>query len=206
MARRFVEVTLENLPLVPPEPRQALFWELEVDELPVDPAFQKEEWFSTTLLEWGPCAKLMLDGDVPVGFAEYAAAALFPRLSRFAAGAVSADAIYLSYCYVVDDRRGEGLGTELVRAVAADLLGRGFRALEALGDRRAEPGWVLPEAFLLANGFVVHRDHARFPLLRLELRQTLPLEHAAAIAEPVPEEEPEPVVRAPAPVPAPGLA
>jgi GNAT superfamily N-acetyltransferase len=193
MAHRIVDVTLENLARIPPEPLNSVFWELDRDP-PVEPRFEKEEWFSTTLLEWGSCGKLMLDDEEAVGFAEYAPPGMFPRLGLFRCGAASSDAIYLSYCYVEGAHRGLGRGTVLVRAVARDLLQRGFRAVEALGDRQGAPGWVLPTGFLARNGFVILRDDARFPLMRLDLETAI-----------VPEEVAE-AVAAPAPLPYPGVA
>jgi hypothetical protein len=70
--------------------------------------------------------------------------------------------------------------------VARDLVERGYLALEAIGDRKWEQGWVLPERFLSGCGFRVLRDDPRFPLMRLDLlarepvkvveeRATLPL-------------------------------
>jgi len=55
------------------------------------------------------------------------------------------------------------------RDVARDVVERGYRALEAVGDREWDGGWVLPEAFLDSCGFRVLREHPRFPLLRLDL-------------------------------------
>jgi hypothetical protein len=46
---------------------------------------------------------------------------------------------------------------------------RGYRAVEALGDRAWDGGWVIPVSFLAANGFTIVRDDERFPLLRLDL-------------------------------------
>jgi GNAT superfamily N-acetyltransferase len=193
VGRRIVDVTLDNLSEVPPEPLNSVFWEL-ADEPTVAARFEKEEWFSGVLLEWGGCAKLLVVEDEPAGFAEYAPPAMYPRLSRFRCGTVSPDAIYLSYCYVVADRRGLGLGTELIRAAARDLLERGFRALEAVGDREWDAGWVLPTTFLARNGFTVLRDDARYPLMRLDLETAVrPRETQEAAA-------------APMPIPAPGVA
>jgi GNAT superfamily N-acetyltransferase len=180
-----------------------VFWELDADP-PVDPRFEKEEWFSSTMLEWGTCGKLLIEDREALGFAEYAPASLFPRLGRFRSGRVSSDAVYLSYCYVVERRRGFGLGTELVRAVARDLVDRGYRALEALGDReRSGESWVLPAPFLLANGFGVVRDHPRFPLMRLDLATAVepePQLAAAAAKSPSGDEGIGPAL------PAPGIA
>lgn len=165
---RVVDVTLENLADLPDEALASVFWELDLEEPPVDARFQKEEWFSSTLLEWGPCGKLLVDKGIS-GFAQFAPPDLFPRLGRFRCGDVSPDAVYLSYCYLVPGRRGRGGGTELVRTVARDLCDRGYQALEAIGDREWAGDWVLPAGFLAASGFGVLREDRRFPLMRLDL-------------------------------------
>ncbi|HEX2030671.1 MAG TPA: GNAT family N-acetyltransferase [Actinomycetota bacterium] len=193
MAQRIVDVTLENLGEAPQEPLNSVFWELD-EEPTVEPRFEKEEWFSMALLEWGTCGKLAYDEEAAVAFAEYAPPGMFPRLAKFRCGRVSGDAIYLSYCYVAPERRGIGLGSAMVRAVARDLLERGVRAVEALGDREGSAAWVLPTSFLDRNGFTVVRDDARYPLMRLEVE--------AAIAPQAAEE----AVAMTLPVPAPGWA
>lgn len=172
MTRRVLDVDLDNLRLVPEECLDALYWELVEPDPDVDPRFEKEEWFSSTLLEWGRCGKLVFDDGEAVGFAQYAPGTLFPRLSSYAAGRASDDALYLAYCYVAEGHRGRGLGTDLVREVARDAVDRGYRALEAIGDREWEGDWVLPAPFLAANGFSVLWEHARHPLLRLALHET----------------------------------
>jgi GNAT superfamily N-acetyltransferase len=186
MPPQIIDVDLENFHRIPRECRATLFWEMDHDDRAVNARFQKEEWFSSTLLEWGLCGKLLVgDGLDPGamsaqpesrqeghGFAEFAPATLFPRLQRFPAGeaASPADTVYLAYCYVTATRRGHGLGTALVREVARSAVDRGYRAVEALGDRAWDGGWVIPVTFLAANGFHVVRDDDRFPLLRLDLR------------------------------------
>lgn len=192
MRRRLVDVTLDNLRKAPPEVLGVVYWELDLDDPPVEPEFQKEEWFSAVLLEWGSCGKLAMEEDQSVAFAEYGPPSFFPRLSRFRCGTVSADAVYMSYCYVVSRRRGFGVGTEMVRAVGRDVVDRGFRAVESIGDREWSEGWVLPAPFLAANGFAVVRDDSRYPLMRLDLRKAL--------------EPQEAVESAAVPLPAPGLA
>jgi GNAT superfamily N-acetyltransferase len=185
--RRLIDVTLENLRDVPAETRASLYWETETDEEPPDPAFEKEEWFSEVLLEWGRCGLTLVEEDRgPVGYAQFAPPSFFPRLSRFRCGRVSEDAVYLAYCYVVAVRRGFGVGTQMVRAVAASLAGRDVRALEALGDRERGDGWVLPASFLGANGFHVLLEDPRFPLMRLDLTTAVqPKEAAGWAAVPV---------------------
>ncbi len=188
MGRRLVDVTLENLSDLPSDVRSAVFWELEIDDTEVGPEFEKEEWFSQVLLEWGSCGKTLVEDELgTVAFGQYAPPSFFPRLGHFRCGRVSPDAIYLAYCYVVPQRRGFGLGTEIIRAAAADLLDRGFRALECIGSRAGAEGWVLPVSFLASGGFVVVRDDARFPLMRLDLSALVePQEAAEGAAVPLP--------------------
>ena len=131
---------------------------------------RRRQWFSATLLEWGRCGKLVVEAGEAIAFAEYAPAMLFPRLVRYpASAATSADAVYLSYCFVEEGHRGRGLGRELVGAVARDAAERGYQGLEAIGDREWDGTWVLPAPFLRATGFEVVREDPRFPLLRLDL-------------------------------------
>lgn len=148
---------------------ESMFWELADADPDVDARFEKEEWFSSTLLEWGVCGKLLVEDGEALAFAEYAPSTLFPRLGEFpAARAASADAAYLAYCFAKEGHRGRGLGSRLVREVARDLVDRGLRAVEAIGDRAWDGGWVLPFEFLAANGFAVVADDARHPLMRLD--------------------------------------
>ena len=174
-----VDVDLLNLHLAPKECLTSVFWEIDEESEDLDPFFHKEEWFSSTLLEWGRCGKLMMEGDDASGFAQYAPDTLFPRLGRFPRGEVSADAAYLGYCFVSEGRRGRGRGTALVRDVARDVVERGYLGLEAVGDRDWEGGWVLPEPFLTKCGFRVVREHPRYPLLRLDLLEREPVRAVA---------------------------
>jgi hypothetical protein len=181
--RRLIDVTLDNLRDVPSEIRTSLFWETDTDEEPSDPGFEKEEWFSEVLLEWGGCGvALVEDARGAVGYAQFAPPSFFPRLSRYRCGRVSEDAVYLAYCFVVAVRRGFGMGTQLVRAVARSLADRDVRALEALGDRERADGWVLPSSFLVANGFHVLLEDPRFPLMRLDLTTAVQPREAASWA------------------------
>lgn len=181
--RRLIDVSLDNLRDVPAETRTSLFWETDTDEVPSDPGFEKEEWFSEVLLEWGGCGLALMEEDRgAVGYAQFAPPTFFPRLSRYRCGRVSEDAVYLAYCYVATVRRGFGVGTQLIRAVARSLIDRDIRALEALGDRERADGWVLPAAFLGANGFHVLLEDPRFPLMRLDLTTTVQPQEAVSWA------------------------
>lgn len=161
---------LWNFHLLPKECLQSVFWEMASVDPDVDPRFEKEEWFSSTLLEWGRCGKLVMEDGEALAFAEYAPATLFPRLAEFSAGrAGSPHACFLAYCFAEERHRRKGIGSALVREVARDLVDRGFRSVEAVGDRAFDGGWVLPAGFLAANGFVVVAEDPRYPLMRLDL-------------------------------------
>jgi GNAT superfamily N-acetyltransferase len=186
MSLRVLDVGLDNLHLIPKECLNDLSWELPGADPSVDPRFYKEEWFSSTLLEWGGCGKLLVEDEQALAFAQYAPATLFPRVAEFPAGRAVGDGAYLAICYVVEGARGVGHGTELVRAVARDLVDRGYRALEALGDRDWDGGSVLPFGFLTANGFTVVHEDPRHPLLRLDLRARMePLLAVERAAQPL---------------------
>jgi len=177
-----VDVDLDNLRLCPKECLASVFWEMNDPDSELDPGFQKEEWFSFTLLEWGRCGKLLLEDDEGRGFAQYGPATFFAGLARFPWARISDDAAFLSSCYVQEGHRGRGFGSELVRTVARDLVDRGYRAVESVGDRSEPGGWVLPEGFLARCRFSVLREHRRFPVMRLDTlgSDRVPVASAAA--------------------------
>lgn len=178
MARRVVNVTLDNLDDLPSRCRRCAFWELDPvardrAEREGDPAFEKEAWVSATLLEWGACGKLVYVDSAPAGYVLYAPPAAVPRASAFPTSPVSADAVLLMTAAIVPEFRGQGLGRVLVQNVAKDLTRRGVRAIEAFGDAKGQLGaCVVPADYLLAVGFKTVRHHRRWPRLRLELKTT----------------------------------
>jgi GNAT superfamily N-acetyltransferase len=190
MSPRTLDVDVEAFQRIPPECQTALFWELPSSAVVEDAGFQKEEWFSSTLLEWGTCGKLLIEDERAIGFAQYAPATLFARLLEFSTGSASDDAVYLGYCYLHATARGRGLGRRLVGAVARDIVERGYRALEAIGDREWDGGWVLPASFLTSSGFTVLKEDPRYPLLRLDTREDpAPLEAVESAEVPLPVSE-----------------
>ncbi|MDH6625128.1 GNAT superfamily N-acetyltransferase [Streptomyces sp. LBL] len=179
MGRRLVPLTLDNLQDLPKRCRACVFWELD----PVSgeaavragtPALEKEAWISAVLLDWGSCGRVVYVDDAPVGFVLYAPPAYVPRSTAFPTSPVSPDAVQLMTAFIMPGYQGQGLGRVMVQTVAKDLLRRGFKAIEAIGDARwKEPACLLPADHLLAVGFKTVRPHPRYPRLRLELRTTL---------------------------------
>jgi len=143
----------------------------------------KEAWWHATQLEWGAPGKGVYAEEELVGFAVFAPAAHFPARNQLRP-ASSPDALLLATLWVNPDHRGTGVAKLLLQSLLRETHRRRARALECYGDRTGALGaslppslWptgcVLPEAFLLAAGFAVRSEHALFPLLRLDLRQTV---------------------------------
>ena len=179
MGRRLVPLTLDSLADLPLPCRACVFWELD----PVSgeaaikdgrPELEKESWISAVLLEWGSCGRIAYVDDVPVGFVLYAPPAYVPRSLAFPTSPISSDAVQLMTSRVLPAYQGQGIGRTLVQTVAKDLVRRGFKAIEAFGDTKAEDAHcVLPADHLLAVGFKTVRPHHRYPRLRLEVRSAL---------------------------------
>lgn len=179
MARRLVNITLDNLDDLPTRCRSCVFWELD----PVSgaravelgqPALDKESWVSSALLEWGSCGKILYVDEVAAGFVLYAPPAYVPRSTAFPTSPVSSDAVLLMTARVLPEFAGGGLGRILVQGVAKDLNRRSVRAIEAFGDARWDgPACLVPADYLLAVGFKTVRPHRRYPRLRLELKNAL---------------------------------
>ncbi|KJK55939.1 GNAT family N-acetyltransferase [Saccharothrix sp. ST-888] len=179
MGRRIAPLTLDNLADLPTTCRSCVFWEL--DPVSAKAAVEagkaesaKESWISAVLLEWGSCGRIVYVDEIPVGYVLYAPPAYVPRSLAFPTSPVSPDAVQLMISRVLPGYQRQGLGRVLVQTVAKDLVGRGFKAIEAFGAVGREiPSCVLPAEHLLAVGFKTVRPHHRYPRLRLEARTTL---------------------------------
>lgn len=180
MGRRLHDLGLDGLDDLPAACRACVFWEKAGGAR--GPAADraagragKEAWWQATQLEWGTPGKAVYVEGTLVGYVTFAPAAHFLG-ARQLGRAVSDDALLLATLWVDPDLAGQGLATLLLQAALRETARRGSRALEAFGQRGAsdrEAHCILPEAFLLASGFSVHREHPTTPLLRLDLRQTV---------------------------------
>jgi len=137
MGRRIAPLTVDELPDLIECCRQCVFWELTpVDEARAHRAGQcalrKEQWVSHVLLEWGSCGQVAyVDGDA-VGHVLYAPPVFFPRIASFPTAPMSPDAVALGSLRVREDYRGGGLARVLIQSMAADLVRRRVRAVEAI--------------------------------------------------------------------------
>lgn len=176
MSRTVVRLTLDILDAIPAPCRSCLFWECD----PVrrsrveDPAGEKESWVAEILREWGSCGRVALLDEAVVGFVIYAPAGYVPGAAGFASAPVSSDAVLLTSAYVDPAARGGGVGRNLVRAMARDLVDRDIRAVEAFGHVGGRQGrCTVPVDFLSGVGFRTQRAHPVTPRMRMDLRTAL---------------------------------
>ncbi len=136
----------------------------------------KASWLSSTLLDWGSCGLVVRVDGVVAGYALYAPPAYLPGLGSYATAPLSPDAVALATLRVEPAFAGHGLARMLVQGLAADLVRRGVRAVEAVASARADASadasCLVPADFLLAVGFTTVRPHPRTPRMRLDLRST----------------------------------
>lgn len=176
MHRRPRDLTVEALHGLPEPCRACVFW--EVGDAPRGPAeggeAAKEAWIRSVELEWGPPGKVVLADDESVAYALAAPGHALGRSGGLGPG-TSDDALLLATLWVNPAYRRAGIGRLLLQALLREAHERGERALEAYGARRPvdRRACVLPVGFLLATGFAVLCDDVRYPLLRLDVRQTV---------------------------------
>jgi GNAT superfamily N-acetyltransferase len=177
MARRLAPLTRDSLAELPGPCRACTRWELDPvqrgrldDETAGIEA--KESWLSATLLDWGSCGQVArVDGAV-VGYALYAPPAYLPGLGSYPTAPLGPDAVALATLRVEQEYAGRGVARMLVQGMAADLVRRGVRAVEAVASVDGAQECLVPADFLLAVGFTTVRPHPRTPRLRLDLRST----------------------------------
>jgi GNAT superfamily N-acetyltransferase len=165
---------------------------------PSQPEVRKQAWVSARVQDGFPPGRLVRVDDEVAGYALFAPARTFaPR--RPPVPPTSDDALLLATVWVEPFYRESGLGRLLVQAAVKDAIRADAPAVEAYGDRRwLERGCLLPATWLLHEGFEVHREHPRTPLLRLDVRRTVrwaeSLEHALEeVLAALPRRRPVPV-------------
>jgi hypothetical protein len=178
-ARRLAPLTRDSLDELPGPCRSCTRWELDAVtrgrvEADGSGVTAKQGWLSSTLLDWGSCGQVVrVDGAV-VGYALYAPAAYLPGLAAYATAPVAPDAVALATLRVEEEYADRGLARVLVQGMAADLVRRGVRAVEAIAATGPDLPCLVPADFLLSVGFTTVRSHPRTPRLRLDLRSTAP--------------------------------
>jgi hypothetical protein len=124
---------------------------------------------------FGSYAKVLLDHDEPIVFAQFGPLSAYPRAMRlrelYPALPQSPLPAVITCVATVGDKRGRGHGRRLIEEVCRDLEGRGFSAVEAYPDLTlpVDETSASRPAFWEGCGFSVAIDDARFPVLRREL-------------------------------------
>lgn len=180
MSRRVERLTGDAVEELPAPCRGCVTWEL--GGAPRDAELRKQAWVSAQVQDGHPPGRLIrIDGEVAAYGLFAPAAAFAPRWPPVPAA--DPDAILLATLWVEPHWRRRGLGRLLLQAAIKDAHHAGSPAVEAYADRRwRERSCILPATWLLHEGFEVHREHPRLPLLRLDVRRTVrwaeSLEHA----------------------------
>lgn len=208
MGRKVAELKADALDALPRTCKRCLFWELgeprphagkapAEDDLAGDRAVQKQAWATATGLEWAPPGRVVRVDDRVVGYVLFAPSERFaPRLAPVPR--TSVDALQLATLWVEPGFREGGVGKLLVHESVKEAQRRDLEAVEVYGDRRyREADCVLPAQFLLRVGFELHREHPRYPLMRIDIRRVLrwaeSLEHALdEVLERIPKRIPSP--------------
>jgi GNAT superfamily N-acetyltransferase len=182
VSRKLSALTRDSLEEMTSPCRSCVRWELDAVhrgrvEAESAGAEAKASWLSSTLLDWGSCGQVVrIDGAI-AGYALYAPPAYLPGLGAYATAPVSPDAVALAALRIEPEHADRGLARMLVQGMAADLVRRGVRAVEAVATTQptapdGEAHCLVPADFLLAVGFTTVRPHPRTPRMRLDLRST----------------------------------
>lgn len=124
---------------------------------------------------FGSYAKVLLDGDEPVAYAQFGPLSAYPRASRIRGlyprlPSTPLPAVITCIATTAESRH-RGHAQRLVEAIVDDLAGRGFAAIETYPDlsqsedatSAARPG------FWESCGFALVIDDPQFPVMRREL-------------------------------------
>lgn len=194
-------ITQENLALLHPQARTSVFWELAPETTAtVEPAFEKEAWLSTTLLEHGRCGFNIgyRNGTPAISTVIFSRREAAPGAATLPTAPVAPDAALISSLFIEEVFRGVGMESVLLDAALMDLMQLRFSAVEAFGLREVpardlddlDPGTrglvsrrrhigLIDYTSLISAGFEVVADHPVLPRLRMEL----PPEHGLLSAE-----------------------
>ena len=189
--------------VIHPQARRSTFWEFAAEDV-ADPEFEKEAWFSATLLGFGECGYTVGE-EATVLFCGRDDA---PGVAKMATGPLSPDAAIITSLFINPARAGRGLEAVLLDSAIMDLMERGASAVEAFGyytglqspdsatadpvaydmcrhfmGTRPELIGLMTVDVLQAAGFEVVADHPVTPRLRLELPPAHDLLTAAAVEQ-----------------------
>jgi hypothetical protein len=124
---------------------------------------------------FGSYAKVLLDGERPVAYAQFGPLSAYPRALRIRElyprlPTMPLPAV-ITCIATTADARHRGHATLLVQVVCDDLAQRGFSAVEAYPDlsQRDDATSAAGPAFWIVCGFTLVVDDPQFPVMRREL-------------------------------------
>lgn len=139
-----------------------------------DVSFYKEEWYSSYLLSWGSCGKIMKKNGRTVGYAQFGLPAFFKGLTLYRNSRhLDSSALFISCLYIIEEYRGMGLGKELLRSIISETSKKRIRSIEAIARRNSSENPSGPLELYLDNGFYIKKNDFEYPIVRLEMRSVL---------------------------------
>ena len=138
-------------------------------------ALPKLRLLARGLVVFGSYAKVLLENDEPVAYAQFGPLSAYPRALRtrelYPKLPVSPLPAVITCISTTSAARGRGFAVTLVEAVCDDLATRGFAAVETYPQVGAKPDATsaADPAFWERLGFGVAAADDRFPVMRREL-------------------------------------
>lgn len=167
------KVDESNLKDIPDPCKCCLYWQTSGDftEKTLKPEIEQEkrELFNTVTKEFGDCMKIAYLDSIPVGFMHYAPPRFFPNVKEYESGPPSDDAVFIACLYIVQDVRGNGYGSTLLKELITELRRGGYKAVETFARKSSANNPSGPLKLYLKHEFSVRTEKDDFPLVRLEL-------------------------------------
>lgn len=212
MFATLIPLSPETMGRIHPQAGRSIFWELDAEAASLvhdsgDPAFEKEAWLTTTLLNYG-CCGLSLERSTAaraVATVLWCSRDAAPGCAQLPTAPVSEDAEVLTSLFIDPGFAGVGLEAVLLDAAIMQLVDADVPAVEAFGWRQdffsradvdellegpvgsilrsASEIGLMSVAVLESAGFQVVADHPVLPRLRLELPPQHGLLSVAAVEE-----------------------
>lgn len=212
MFASLIPLSQETIGRIHPQAGRSVFWELDPDAAALvhgsgDPAFEKEAWLTTTLLEYGCCGFSLerSSHERAIATVLWCSRDAAPGCVQLPSGPVSEDAEVLTSLFIDRGFAGVGLESVLIDAAIMQLVEANATAIEAFGWREdffarsdvdellegpvgtvlrsASEIGLMSVAVLESAGFRVVADHPVLPRLRLDLPPAHDLLTLSAVEE-----------------------
>ncbi|MEO0093360.1 MAG: GNAT family N-acetyltransferase [candidate division WOR-3 bacterium] len=155
--------------------KYCIYWEFPEECL--DPMKEKKEVMFQKKLSWiqkakrilGNCGLIAYLEGKPIGYAQYAFSKLLPNSKNYPVKP-NDDAVLISCLFIPKPKlRRQGIGSRMLQFIINELKNSGVNALETFARKDKPDNPSGPVDFYLKNGFIIYKDDATFPLMRLEL-------------------------------------